>query len=76
MKLLNMFHFGAPRLEAQNENGFPHVHQDGDGSVVPARVRALATGAAIATSLDASPAVLVSIYDYAHNYRGKGRRSA
>jgi len=27
-------------------------------------------------SLDTSPAVLVSIYDYAHRYRDKGRRSA
>ena len=38
--------------------------------------RALATGAALAVSLDNSPAVLVSIYDYAHRYRDKGRRSA
>ena len=39
-------------------------------------VRAFATGAALAVSIDASPAVLVSIYDYAHRYRDKGRRSA
>jgi hypothetical protein len=39
-------------------------------------VRALATGAALATSVDSSPAVLVSIYDYAHRYRDRGRRTA
>jgi hypothetical protein len=39
-------------------------------------MRALATGAALATSVDTSPAVLVSIYDYAHRYRDKGRRTA
>ena len=32
-------------------------------------VRALATGAALAVALDTSPAVLVSIYDYAHRFR-------
>jgi hypothetical protein len=32
-------------------------------------VRALATGAALAVALDASPAVLVSIYEYAHRFR-------
>ncbi len=36
----------------------------------------LATGAALATVVDSSPAVLVSIYDYAHRYRDKGRRTA
>ena len=35
-------------------------------------VRALATGAALAASVDTSPAVLVSIYDYAHRYRDRG----
>ena len=40
------------------------------------KVRALATGAALATAVDSSPAVLVSIYDYAHRYRDKGRRTA
>jgi hypothetical protein len=40
-------------------------------------VRALATGAALAASLDASPAVLVNLYDYAHRNRaGRGRRTA
>ena len=37
-------------------------------------VRALATGAALAVSLDTSPAVLVTLYDYAHHYRDRPRR--
>lgn len=39
-------------------------------------VRAFATGAALAASVDTSPAVLVSIYDYAHRYRDKPRRAS
>jgi hypothetical protein len=40
-------------------------------------VRALATGAALAASVDASPAVLVNLYDYAHRYGAtRGRRTA
>jgi hypothetical protein len=39
-------------------------------------VRALATGAALAVSVDHSPAVLVSIYDYVHRYRDRPRRTA
>jgi hypothetical protein len=38
-------------------------------------VRAFATGAALAASVDTSPAVLVSIYDYAHRYRDRPRRT-
>lgn len=55
-------------LEAQNEN-VPH----GPASelVNPEKVRALRTGAALAVSLDNSPAVLVNIYDYAHRVRGQ-----
>jgi hypothetical protein len=75
MSFSSMFRFGARQLEAHNENTcqerFP-----ADGTVSPFKARALATGAALATSLDSSPAVLVSIYDYAHRYRDKGRRSA
>jgi hypothetical protein len=37
-------------------------------------VRALATGAALAVALDTSPAVLVSIYDYAHRFRDHAHR--
>jgi hypothetical protein len=50
----------------------------GDGSAEAPHaenVRALATGAALAASVDASPAVLVSIYDYAHRYRDRPRRT-
>jgi hypothetical protein len=62
-------------LVANNENtpaDNPHAQE----GVSHSNVRALATGAALAVSLDTSPAVLVSIYDYAHRYRDKGRRTA
>lgn len=58
-------------LEAQNENT-----PSREGEVDPAKVRALATGAALAVSLDGTPAVLVSIYDYAHRVRDRRGRSA
>ena len=46
------------------------VLRPGRGDTVSAEnVRALATGAALAVALDASPAVLVSIYAYAHRLR-------
>jgi hypothetical protein len=61
-----------PVLVPENEN-IPEWHAP---VVSPSNVRALATGAALATSLDSSPAVLVTMYDYAHRYRDKGRRSA
>ena len=57
-------------LVAHNEN----THSGDEMS--HSNVRALATGAALAVSLDGSPAALVSIYDYAQRYRDKGRRSA
>jgi hypothetical protein len=60
------------RLIAENENEPART----DSPVSTSRVRALATGAALAASLDNSPAVLVSIYDYAHRYRDRGRRTA
>ncbi len=62
------------RLVASNENA-PDAASRGHETGTPGD-RALATGAALAVSLDNSPAVLVSIYDYAHRYRDKGRRSA
>jgi hypothetical protein len=65
----------ARRLEAGNENA-PQSPARRKGAVSPDNVRALATGAALAVSVDTSPAVLVSIYDYAQRYRDKGRRSA
>jgi len=68
--LRDIWHRSPPRLVAENENTpIP-------GEVEHSQVRALATGAALATAVDASPAVLVSIYDYAHRYRDKHRRSA
>lgn len=61
----------APRLVAGNENT-----PDPEAPVPLERVRALATGAALAVAVDTSPAVLVSIQHYAQRYRDKGRRSA
>jgi hypothetical protein len=63
------------RLQAENENEAALAAPVPGGVSLP-NVRALATGAALATAVDSSPAVLVSIYDYAHRYRDKGRRSA
>lgn len=66
---------GAQRLAAGNEN-VPDCLIRAEAAATASNVRALATGAALATAVDTSPAVLVSIYDYAHRYRDKGRRSA
>jgi hypothetical protein len=66
---------GAQRLAASNEN-VSNCLLRAEAADTASNVRALATGAALATSIDTSPAVLVSIYDYAHRYRDKGRRSA
>jgi hypothetical protein len=73
--LSNVLRWRSNRLVAGNENARDRAGRPQD-AVSAANVRALATGAALAVSLDASPAVLVSIYDYAHRYRDKGRRSA
>ena len=62
------------KLLAHNENSPDHTH--GGDSPTHSNVRALATGAALAVSVDASPAVLVPIYDYAHHYRDRPRRCA
>ena len=62
-------------LPAHNEN-VPEFQTAAQAAVSASNVRALATGAALAVSVDTSPAVLVSIYDYAHRYRDRGRRSA
>jgi hypothetical protein len=71
--LKNVFKGSVARLCAHNEN----VPAGQEQRVVDAaKVRALATGAALAVSLDTSPAVLVSIYDYAHRYRDRPRRTA
>jgi hypothetical protein len=70
----NILHWRPHWLAAHNENAPERPMRFGHG-VSPSNVRALATGAALATSLDNSPAVLLSIYDYAHRYRDKGRRT-
>jgi hypothetical protein len=69
--LKNILRGGRARLCAHNENT-PAEQPSVDHS----NVRAFATGAALAVSLDTSPAVLVSIYDYAHRYRDRPRRTA
>ena len=56
------------RSAAHTEN-FPILCAGPRDTVSAENVRALATGAALAVALDTSPAVLVSIYDYAHRYR-------
>ena len=71
----NILHWRPHWLAAGNENS-PSVHIHAETGVDTSKVRALATGAALAVSLDTSPAVLVSMYDYAHRYRDRGRRSA
>lgn len=73
--LRNIFRRRARRLVAENENT-PGWVANPEGIMEMSKVRALATGAALATAVDSSPGVLVSIYDYAHRYRDKGRRSA
>jgi hypothetical protein len=62
-------------LQAENENDAA-LAAPVPGGVSLSNIRALATGAALATAVDSSPAVLVSIYDYAQHYRDRGRRSA
>jgi hypothetical protein len=71
----NVLHWGAQRLAAGNEN-VPDCLARAEAAASASNVRAFATGAALAAAVDSSPAVLVSIYDYAHRYRDKGRRTA
>jgi hypothetical protein len=61
-------------LVAHNENVPDQSESFGLSS--QSKVRALATEAALAVSLDTSPAVLVTLYDYAHHYGDRPRRSA
>jgi hypothetical protein len=72
--LRNIFRRHLP-VAAENENAPEEAIASGD-AVSISNVRALATGAALATAVDSSPAVLVSMYDYAHRYRDRPRRSA
>lgn len=69
-----MLHRDDPKMVPGNEN-----NAAGCAAIELAQTtntRALATGAALAVSVDTSPAVLVSIYDYAQRVRDKGRRTA
>jgi hypothetical protein len=68
----NIFCAASRGLVAHNEN----APDTSEAMVSHSNVRALATGAALAVSLDTSPAVLVSIYDYANRYRDRPRRTA
>jgi hypothetical protein len=61
-------------LVAHNENVPGQAQSSGLSS--QSKVRALATEAALAVSLDTSPAVLVTLYDYAHHYGDRPRRTA
>ena len=72
--LRKMLRLGS-RSQAANEN-LPEAHLVAEDLPNFSNVRALATGAALAVAADNSPAVLVSIYDYAHRYRDRPRRSA
>jgi hypothetical protein len=63
------------RLVASNENAPEGTGCGYEAATTPSD-RALATGAALAVSLDASPAVLVSLYDHARRQGPRGRRCA
>jgi len=73
--LADVLRLSAKRLAASNES-IPSCLTRAEAEETASNVRALATGAALATALDTSPAVLVSIYDYAHRYRDRGRLTA
>ena len=74
LRLFGFWHLGARSLCADNENAPPVGHTT--EMIAPSHVRALATGAALATSLDTSPAVLVSMYAYARGAQEMRRRTA
>ena len=75
IKLRDVFRQGKP-AQADIKRDLSIADCPHAGAVDPSNVRALATGAAIATSLDGSPAVVVEIYEYAHRYRDRPKRSA
>ena len=70
-----MLRLGAQRGAAGTDTVPPCLAR-AEAAATASNVRALATGAALAAAVDTSPAVLVSIYDYAQRYRTIGRRSA
>lgn len=73
--LANVFRRKTSHLVASNENN-RNLAEDRAAPVSAEKVRALATGAALAAGLDNSPAVLVNVQHYAQRYRDRGRRSA
>jgi hypothetical protein len=60
----------------------PHAGNENNPAFATAKpdhgpaVRDLATGASLAVAIDASPAVLVTLHDYAQTFRPRGRRTA
>jgi hypothetical protein len=71
----NVFRRRPARLAAGNENAPGRDVRPGAPATAE-KVRALATGAALAVAVDTSPAVLVSIQHYAQRYRDRSRRTA
>ena len=61
---------GARPLQAVNENA---PRRYGDELVPVAQVRALATEAALATSVDASPAVLIGMWAHGQRLSAESR---
>jgi len=64
---------GGGRLTAVNENTPAHY---GDETVAVEDVRALATEAALATSVDASPAVLIGLWSHGQRLHPHGMERA
>jgi hypothetical protein len=63
------------KLVASNQN-VPHRCTPLVGGVALSNVRALATGAALVTSIDTTPVAVVSIYDYARQDASTADRRA
>jgi hypothetical protein len=62
------------KLVASDQN-VPHRCTPLVGGVALSNVRALATGAALVTSIDTTPVAVVSIYDYAREASTADRRA-
>lgn len=73
--LNKLFRGRAVGLATGNKNA-PACATDPERPVSAERMRALATGAALAVDVDNSPAVLLSIQAYAQSHRETGRRTA
>jgi hypothetical protein len=70
--LRKIMSLAAARMVPCNENTPPIRHERPSAE----NVRALATGTALAVSIDTTPAAVVSIYEYAHRFRDRPRRTA